>query len=463
MFLEAVMTEEELLKLLANDEEFKRVIMIPPLEDVPDLEDIPRDAHRLEWEEFANHALALEDAEDPLKHATSAGRLKYRLEAFPEHEEKIKSKFMTLLLASSDDEFKNIISYDFDLRDIAKQYPDHADALIQRVLNSDVEFQRLMMYPAASLKGHLKAFPEHAEAIKLKFMALLLASDDEFKWFISNIVELCDVAKECPAYAHLLIRKVLRSDDEFKRLIIENVSYLENILATFKANEEEIKSRFMTLVLAFSDDEFRQIISPDNLRAVAKQCPAYANLLIQRVFKLDGEFERLMKYPVFLKDTLAAFPESVPDIKSKFISLLASDDKFIKIIGNFRNLCVVLEQLPDHADALIQRVLSDPVFFDCLIGNDVGLEEIKPFCQNFSLIRDANSFQALRDVLKGKMIETNRQAVEFKMQLLRQSGFFRGSELCNVGPHPDELRTKELPGGGFSRLIEDFLISPLKK
>lgn len=193
-----------------------------------------------------------------------------------------------------------IINDSSDLSKTAKQFPEHAEKLIKRVLERPKEFKRLIKN-SFYLRETAKQFPEYTEEL----IKRVLQNPKEFKRLIDSFLAFCQIAKQFPEHADELIRRILENPQEFKKLMND------------------------------------MIYDHSTLCETEKYFPGYAVKLMKDILDNPKEFRRVIKFSAHLVSMVMHFP-LYTDIFGR--SSIEETISFIKVKVEIRKNARVLSQ-----------------------------------------------------------------------------------------------------------------------
>ena len=259
-----------------------------------------------------------------------------------------------------------------DLCLVAKQFPQYADILIQYVLNTKEEFERLVT--GASLCDIAIAFPKYADAL----MTHILATDEEYErvvWksdigetidtfpnyadlliqkMVRNNYFLCAVATRHPQHADTLIQRVLDTPEEFNKLITNGNEFYHTIRAYPQYADRMLGQLFE------DNEKFKFFIRDSHdFHMIIASFPNsyYANMLLQQVMTNPEEFNKFLSVKFSLCRIAIAFPEYAETlIQSKLISI-EEFDRFAK--DSSCDISVVLKAFPRYAEAFTKPTVAE--------------------------------------------------------------------------------------------------------
>lgn len=203
-------------------------------------------------------------------------------------------------------EFQKQIKDATDLCQMAKKFPDRADELIEYVLKTPDEFERLI-----------------------------------------HGASLCDIAIAFPKYADVLIERVLETDEEYERVIER--SDIGETIDTFPRYADALILRMVT--------------TPQRLNAVATRHPQYADALLEHVIETPEKFRMLIKTTHELYWTAKAYPNYADRLANK---IFEQPDKYPISIENSYDFGVIVTRFPhsQYVHTLIKKTLENPVEFN---------------------------------------------------------------------------------------------------
>lgn len=183
--------------------------------------------------------------------------------------EKITEEDMIKALSDPEEDIKWLIKNVVCFRVAVLRFPQHADALFEKVFSDPELFRTREEFGEfiISIDDFLETaiqFPEHADALIEK----VLSNPKIFKWLIENGDDLLKTAKKFPEHADALIEKVLSDSEIFNRLVTNN----DDLLATSKQFPDHADA-LINKVLSDTEVFSRLVKNNDELRETAKQFP----------------------------------------------------------------------------------------------------------------------------------------------------------------------------------------------
>jgi len=218
---------------------------------------------------------------------------------FPEDKEKLITQSGLL---SDAGQWKKYITSGTVLCFIADLFPDHADEMIQKVLADPNEFKHLIP-DCNGLLNACRQFPEDKE--KLITQSGLLSDAAQWKKYITSGYALRYIANLFPDHADEMIQNVLADPNEFKRLIPDGV-VLFNAFRQFPKHKEKLITQ--SGLLSDPAQWKKYITSGYVLRYIADLFPDHADEMIQNVLADPNEFKRLIQNDSDLVNAAAQFP-----------------------------------------------------------------------------------------------------------------------------------------------------------
>lgn len=308
---------------------------------------------------------------------------------------------------------------------IAKQFPQHADLLMQLLLSHKKHFAKITSSEICyrSFTKLANAFPDHKNAI----IQMVLADDNEFKRLTQqrngysktiDIDQLIVIASIFPSHAGVIIKKALTECHEY----LMSAADLKK-LQTLSENNSDAKE-FMS---------------------------AYCVSYIHQVLSEQRKFEKFISRFNELFEAVEMSPANAGTLYKKTLT----GPEFYRLISISSPFEKNLELA--RAETLMLRISKDPLLFDaCISGQNANFvfQALKSHFPEISIFKNSNSFQEASEAVKkktaAKLEKTEKkQSIVDVISEIEKLPIFTNKELIL-----DKLRSMKSPDENFNADIE---------
>ncbi|CAM2822594.1 hypothetical protein [Legionella worsleiensis] len=348
---------EQVLK--SNEEEFKKLVssstdFIKILEHFPDF----RLAlyQRVQTNQYQFERLVMENARS-WEHLTVL---------IPEHSDSLFRLFWNNPIYFSHliiSENNNCFSTSNLLIHTAQIFPMYADMLIERVLNDEEIFRRMIGWNWHLFWQTVDKFPHYADEL---FERIWNRQEYYQQLITKNTYYWGTAAQRFPLRTPEIFERVWDSPKDCERLILND---LDNFLLTTHYFPEHAEKLFERLWR--SNTQFINLVSSraSNFIRFVKKFPNHAQALFDRCWNSDEGFlclanrNRLFYFEFF--NIVSEFPDYS---RERFERVLDDPADFRKLMAATLNSWIyAIKRLPHHAHELIERVLTNPIDFARLV------------------------------------------------------------------------------------------------
>lgn len=233
--------------------------------------------------------------------------------------------------------------------------------LLSNTVNNLNVDEAIVINNLSELVEAIKKHPQH----KTMILEELLTKDENFKEIIPNEIVLSKFINEFPDVIELI------SNNEFKR-ILKGVTFLINLTNDCPLHRNKIVSTI------FKDTNLANhfLKSAEDLLFFVKKIPEFAQTTIQLVLNNKDIFDAVFKSHIDFTDMAKSFPGCKKAFLTKIISndVNFNEEKFLGIIGDTRQLKIVLELCPAMGGEILNCIFNSPYIFRSIVKNRIRCE-----------------------------------------------------------------------------------------
>lgn len=305
--------------------------------------------------------------------------------------------------------FDAVVTTTRELRHLAAHAPAFRNQLMEYVLKDEEKFKRIFHTDKWNLIACLEAFPDHATVIIERLLKQNHSKGDEFWGFIFlSTKDLATFIRFCPTqYISVIAEKFLRENDATFDKFVINVYDLQLLAEAMPSHADALVKRVLKDEKAFS----RLIRCQHNLAVIAKTFPQHKVAFAEKVF--TNANDTLLQFFSCADDWLAAarmFPSHRDYILAQF---LKNDEVFDNLVGTKRNFLSLIVAFPEFTEALLKPLFKDARRFTRYITSEAELKMVAARCDNYALPSFKEAVELIENTTEIKTAVVNLARLNF--------------------------------------------------